>query len=131
MIRGTPCYNASLAVFITSSKGTRLYKYEAEFKPHVAAHWQDPSLDRNAKELADRFVDPTSFSLGSSLPEWMPESDYYEANAQVIRVGRDEYEKIRIRDWITYTHPLHYEGWRIVAFDPENERAIVVAEGIL
>lgn len=130
-IQGSPCYDASLSVSIASATGTQLYEYEARFKPHVAVHWEDSSLDADAERLAGRFVDPESFGRTSDLPQWMPESDYYEANYQIIQISREDYEDLRHKDWITYTHSVHYEGWRVVAFDPENQRSIIVSEGTL
>ena len=130
-IQGSPCYEASLEVFIASATGARLYEYEARFKPHVAVHWEDSSLDGDAERLADRFVDSESFGLTSDLPRWMPEADYYEANYQIIQISKDDYEELRRKDWITYTHSVHYEGWRVVAFDPENQRSLIVSEGTL
>lgn len=130
-IQGSPCYEASLAVSIASAEGIRLYEYEARFKPLVAAHWEDSSLAGDAERLADRFVDPESFGLTSDLPKWLPEADYYEANYQSIQIGKEEYEELRLKDWITYTHSVHYEGWRVVAFDPQNKRSIIVSEGTL
>ena len=130
-IQGSPCYEASLTISIASATGTRLYEYEASFKPHTAVHWEEPGLDGVAERLADRLVDPESFSLTSGLPQWLPEADYYEANYQVIQISKEQYEELRTKDWVTYTHSVHYEGWRVVAFDPENQRSIIVSEGTL
>ena len=130
-IQGSPCYEASLAVSITSATGTRLYEYEARFKPHVAVHWEDSSLAEDAERLADRFIEPESFGVASDLPPWLPEADYYEANYQIIQISKEQYEELRTKDWITYTHSVHYEGWRVVALDPENQRPIVISEGTL
>jgi hypothetical protein len=130
-IQGSPCYEASLAVSITSANGTRLYEYEARFKPLVASDWEDSSLDEDAERLAKRFIEPESFGVASDLPQWLPEADYYEANYQIIQISKEQYEELRTKDWITYTHSVHYEGWRVVAFDPENQRSIIVSEGTL
>jgi hypothetical protein len=130
-IKGSPCYEASLSVSITSDTGKVLYEYKSKFKPLVAAQWDDSDLDEDAEILADRFVDPAAFGLTNELPEWLPESDYYEANYQKIQISREDYEQLRLKRWVTYTHPIHYEGWRVVAFDPENQHSIVVSEGTL
>ncbi len=130
-IQGSPCYEASLIVSITSEDGDRLYEYIARFKPHTPTNWEDPNLGEDAKYIAERFADPISFGLTSELPVWMPEADYYEEHYQTIQVSREEYERLRQKSWITYTHLIHYEGWRVLAFDPENQRSIVVSEGTL
>jgi hypothetical protein len=114
-----------------SESGNVLYEYEAKFKPLVAVHWEDSSLDKDAERLADRFVDPESFGLTGELPKWLPEADYYEANYQILQISRERYEELLRKKWITYTHSVHYEGWRVVAFDPENQTSIVVSEGTL
>jgi hypothetical protein len=97
-IQGSPCYEASLAVSIESATGTRLYEYEARFKPHVAVHWEDSSLNEDAERLADRFIEPESFSLTSDLPRWLPEADYYEAHYQIIQISREDYEALLLKD---------------------------------
>ena len=130
-IQGRPCYEASLAVSIVSAEGSRLYEYEARFKPHVAVHWEDSSLDEGAERLADRFIEAESFGLTSDLPQWLPEMDYYEANYQIIQISKEHYEELLLKDWITYRHKVHYEGWRVVTFDPEDKRSIIVSEGTL
>ena len=118
-------------VSISSADGSRLYEYEARFKPHVAVHWEDSSLDGDAQRLAGRFLESESFGLTSDLPRWLPEADYYEANYQIIQISKEDYEELLRKDWITYTHKVHYEGWRVVTFDPENQRSIIVSEGTL
>ena len=118
-------------VSISSAGGSRLYEYEARFKPHVAVHWEDSSLDGDAERLADRFLETESFGLTSDLPQWLPEADYYEANYQIIQISKEDYEELLLKDWITYTHKVHYEGWRVVTFDPEGRRSIIVSEGKL
>jgi hypothetical protein len=75
-IQGSPCYEASLVISIASATGTRLYEYEARFKPHVAVHWEDSSLDEDAERLAERFIETESFGVTSDLPQWLPEADY-------------------------------------------------------
>ena len=112
-IHGSPCYEASLAINISSANGTQLYKYESRFKPHVAVQWDDSRLDGDAEQLADRLVDPESFGLTSDLPPWRPDADYYEEHYQSIKISKEEYEKLRKGHWITYTHPIHYQGWRV------------------
>ena len=131
VIQGSPCYEASLMVSISSADGSRLYEYEARFKPHVASQWDDSDLDEDAERLADQLVDPESFGLTSDLPPWLPGSEYYEENHQNIKISKQEYEELRRRDWITFTHSVHFEGWRVVAFDQESRRSIVVSEGTL
>lgn len=130
-IKGSPCYEASLAVSVISEGGGQLYEYVARFKQHTSSHWEDPSLDEDARYVVERFVDPNAFGLTSELPLWMPEADYYEQHYQSIQISREDYDELRQKAWVTYTHPIHYEGWRVVAFDRENQRSIVVSEGTL
>ena len=128
-INGNPCYEATLVLTITSEEGHRLYRYEAPFKLHVAAHWEDPDLAEDAKRLIQRFNDHVSFSKSSELPKWSSVEDYYEANYQVLQVDRAYYEMLLQQDWFVYTHKIHYEGWRVITFDRLKQQMVVVSEG--
>lgn len=130
-ISGKPCYEATLVATIASENGERWYHYEARFKPHTAVHWEDPSLDKDAEQEANEFVADESFGLTSELPEWLPEAEYYDAHYQVIQISKSEYEELRQHNWVTYTHSIHYEGWRVIAFDRDEQRTIIVSEGTL
>jgi hypothetical protein len=128
-ITGSPCYEASLDVSITSESGDRLYHYAAPFKPHIAIQWDDPGLAADAERLVERFTDDISFDRTADLPVWLPENDYYEANYQVVQIDRTYYDELREKDWSVYTHLIHYEGWKVIAYDRERERTVVVSEG--
>ena len=128
-ISESPCYEASLEVSIVSEDGDLLYHYEAPFKPHVATQWDDPGLATDAKRSVDRFMDDISFERTSDLPAWLPEDEYYEANYQVVQIDRAYYDKLRDNDWSVYTHKIHYEGWKVIAFDRQRERTVIVSEG--
>ncbi|MEM7284234.1 MAG: hypothetical protein AAF438_21730, partial [Pseudomonadota bacterium] len=75
--------------------------------------------------------DPASLGITSELPPWLPNPDYYDSHYQVVQIDKEEYEMLRTKNWISYTHSVHYEGWRVVAFDPDNQRSIIVSEGTL
>ena len=128
-ISGKPCYEASLTILITAQGGRQLYRYEAPFKLHVAIQWDDPGLDKDAERLANRLFDDYWFGLTSELPAWLAEEEYSEANYQIVQIGRDYYEALRESHWATYSHPIHYEGWRVITFDPGKNEAVVVSEG--
>lgn len=128
-ISGSPCYEASLVVSITTNDGRSVYRYEAPFKPHVATQWDYPGLAEVAQSLVNRFLDDISFSRTRDLPEWLPKDDYYEANYQEVQVDRAYYEELREQDWPVYTHLIHYEGWKVIAYDRNKGRTVVVSEG--
>lgn len=128
-ISGDPCYEAILVLSIATKEGNQLYRYEAPFKPHVDTHWEDPGLSEDAERLLRRFLDHTSFSKTSELPKWMPKDDYYETNYQELQVDRSYYEMLLTQDWYVYTHLVHYEGWRVIAFDRQDRKIVVVSEG--
>ena len=131
-ISGSPCYEGSLDISITANDGRLVYHYEAPFSKHLIASWEDPSLlAERIERFTGRILGQESIGRTSDLPLWLPEADYYESNYQIIQISREDYEKLRRKEWITYTHSIHYEGWRVVAFDPENQRSIIVSEGTL
>ena len=129
IISGAPCYEATLAITISADNGACWYHYEAPFKKHVVTHWEDPLLDEAAKQLIQRLTDQDSFGLTSELPIWLPEDEYYEDNYQTIQVEKAYYEELQNVEWITYSHPIHYEGWKVIAFDQSKQDLIEVSEG--
>ena len=128
-IDGSPCYEATLEVSVTSEEGDQLYHYEARFKPHVVMHWENPELPEEANRLVRRFNNPISFSKANQLPKWLPKEDYYEANYQVLQVDRAYYDMLREQDWFVYTHLIHYEGWRVITYDRKKQKMVVISEG--
>lgn len=128
-VSGSPCYEATLTISVTTPDGELLYQYQAPFKRHTAVQWDDPSLDKDAERLVDRLLGDESFGLTSDLPVWLSEDDYYEANYQVLQIDQDYYEALRESRWVTFSHPIHYEGWKVVAFDRNKNETIVVSEG--
>jgi hypothetical protein len=128
-VSGAPCYEATLAITISSENGARWYHYEAPFKKHVVTHWEDPLLDEAATQLVQRLTDHNSFGLTSELPIWLPDDEYYEDNYQTIRVEKTYYEELQNVEWITYSHPIHYEGWKVIAFDQSKQVLVEVSEG--
>jgi hypothetical protein len=129
VISGSPCYEASLALSITTEDGYAVYSYEAPFEPHVATQWDYPGLAEVAQGLVNRFLDDISFSRTRDLPEWIPKDEYYEANYQELRVDRAYYDKLRENDWPVYTHLIHYEGWKVIAYDRNKGQTVVVSQG--
>jgi hypothetical protein len=129
-ISGSPCYEASLDISITANDGRLLYHYEAPLAKHLVAPWDDPGLLAEEVEwFASRILSQESIGRTSDLPVWLPKDEYYEANYQVIQVDRDYYEELREYDWIVYTHHIYYEGWRVIAYDQQQARTVVVSEG--
>jgi hypothetical protein len=131
-ISGSPCYEGSLDISIASNDGHLLYHYEAPFSKHLIASWEDPALlADDIERFTKRVLGQDSIGSTSDLPNWLPEADYYEDNYQILQISREDYEELRLKDWITFTHPIHYEGHRVIAFDPEYRRSIIVSEGTL
>ena len=130
-ISGTPCWKARLDISITAEDGRRLYHYHKLFKRHVPVQWDDPGLAKAAERLARRLIEQDSFGRTNELPIWSPNDEYYEANYQVVVLDRNYYNDLREMDWITFTHLIHYEGWRVVAFDQKLQRAVPVSAGTL
>lgn len=128
-ISGQPCYEASLSITITAQDGRQLYSYEAPFKSHIAIQWDDPGIDADAEKFAVELFDDYRFGMTSDLPAWLPEDDYYESNYQVVQIERDYYEVLRENQWPTFSHPIHYEGWKVIAFDRGKNESVVVSEG--
>ncbi len=116
-------------VSIVSEAGDQLYLYEAPFKTHVAVQWDDPGLAEDAARLVRRLADQSSFTWTSDLPVWMPDREYYEANYQVLKIDRADYDRLRGKKWPVYTHPIHYERWRVITYNRQQDQAIVVSEG--
>ena len=127
-ISGSPCFESSLDISITANDGRLLYHYEAPFAKHLVAPWEDPAiLAEEVEWFANRVLGQESVGHTSDLPVWLPEDEYFDANYQVIQVDRDYYEEIREYDWIVYTHNIHYDGWRVIAYDQQQARTVVVS----
>ena len=130
-INGNPCYEAMLVVSIESESGKPLYQYDARFKPHVVMNAKNPELPEEAERLARRFHAQISYGRTSELPVWEAKHDYYESNHQELRVDKAYYDMLRQKDWITYTHKIHYAGWRVISFDRDKLKMVIVSEGPL
>lgn len=128
-IRGKPCHEALLSIRITSDAGKPLYTYEAPFKKHVATHWEDPELPRDAANLAKSIATQDEKKTTDSLPPWLPEADYYEEHYNTIKVSREQYEQLKKQKRPIFTHPTHYEQWQSVIYDPGTGRAQLLFEG--
>ncbi len=128
-IKGWPCYKATLNIRITGKSGKVLYAYQEPFKSHVATQWDDNTLDEDAKALADRITHVDSFKSTKQLPEWKPADAYYEDYYQELKVEKACYEGLRKQKWRTYTHPIHYEGWKVIVFDQEKKQTVEVSSG--
>jgi hypothetical protein len=128
-IIGQPCYEAELIIQITDIQGKILYDYTAPFKSHIAVQWDDSELDEDAKKFAAQEIGEDNFKRTEALPVWMPEDEYYEENYQEIKVSKPYYEKLLQKHWITFTHRIHSEGWKVIVFDREQQKVILVSAG--
>lgn len=128
-IKGQPCYEAELLIQIRNIHRKILYKYTSRFKPHSAIPWDDPTLDKDANKFAEQVTRHDNFSSTKALPPWMPEDEYYEEFYQKIVVSKSYYEKLRKKNWVTFTHMNHYEGWQVIVFDREQQKAVLVSKG--
>ncbi len=129
IISGKPCYEATLVITIASENGAIWYRYEERFKQHVVTRWDNPLLDEDAQRLADRLTNQESFGLTSDLPIWLPKEEYYEQNYQTLEIEQARYEGLRNAKWVTYSHPIHYEGWKVIAFDQDKQDVVEVSGG--
>ena len=128
-VTGKPCYKAFLNIQIKSNDGKFLYQYKAPLKKHLNVKWDDPSLDKAAIDFVMRLIRPDSFGLTSELPAWNSEKEYYEETYQVLKVTREYYEELLSKKWITYYHPIHSEGWKIIVFDVDKNETVEVSSG--
>ena len=128
-IKGQPCYDAELLIQIKDINGKILYKYSSRFKPHIAIQWDDPELDKDAMKFTEQSMKESNFKSTKALPSWMPEEDYYEEYYQEIMVSKSYYDNLRQKNWITFTHMNHYEGWQVVVFDREQNKVVIVSKG--
>ncbi len=128
-IKGQPCYKAELIIQITDIHGKILYKYSSQFKPHIAIQWDDPTLDKDANKFAEQVIRNDNFSSTKALPPWMPKDEYYDEYDQEIMVSKSYYEKLCKKNWVTFSHMNHYEGWQVIVFDREQQKAVLVSKG--
>lgn len=128
-IVGIPCYEATLSISVTNSKGVKVYKYEAPFKPHIPVDWEDPDLDRIADSFATYTLEKSYWGQSTDLPVWEYPTVFYDKNSTSVVVTQEQYEKYRKHITPVLWHHIHYEGWRHIVYDRKAESAVVVLEG--
>ena len=128
-IDGVPCYKANLVIQIIGATGTALYTYSAPFKRHTAVDWEDPSLPQVASELARSIVQPESKRTSKDLPPWQPAKQYYDQTSESIRVPQARYESLRREDRPLFSHPTHYEAWKVLYYDSQRNVAATILTG--
>lgn len=128
-IEGAPCAKANLTIAIKNSNDDVIYSYQAPFKRHVAVHGNDSYLDRDALAFVDEVFAERQFSDTSQLPRWESKLEYWETNYQEIKISKSYYESLRNLNFPTFSHIIHYEGWRVLTYDTKRKEVIVVSEG--
>jgi hypothetical protein len=123
-----PCYAATLTIVIRSQLGEVLYAYVALFKRHVATHWQDSSLDKDAARFVNEHI---ANGMGSSkgLPPHLEPNDYHAEHGGEIKIPRLAYEALRRNPRPMFEHANHYEGWQYVVYDEAKGEAVIVVTG--
>lgn len=121
-IRGKTCQEATLSVEIQNLDGLVLYRSEEPLKSGFTNEVSKPDAQRVLESRLGGFA-PTSElgEWGTAFDTWDPSEDYL--------VSRSEYERLKMQDWVSYSHQIGYEGGVTVVYDQNAERVIAVIEG--
>jgi len=124
-IRGRTCDTAVERIRIVGSTGKLLYQYSEPLRNHFTRKINKVDTERAMEVI----LGEDQFQSTRDLPVWQPEEQYYAANSQNISVSQEYYEDIRKRRWRTFSHQMGYEGYRVIVYDREQEKAIEVSRG--
>ena len=123
-IEGKSCYEAELSISISSNTET-LYHYKIPFGPLVAIAWGEDVSSKNAHKYAKKLLD--GFNICSSLlPAKLDAMDGWEWNS--LKVPPIEYSLYHSSDCTTFTHPIHYEAFRVIVFPGQDSKGVIVSE---
>src|SRR6266853_3055740 len=124
-IRGRTCDVAVERIRIVGSTGKLLYQYSEPLRNHFTRKINKADTER----AMDVILGEDQFQSTRALPVWQPKEQYYAANSQNISVSQEYYKDIRKRGWRTFSHHMGYEGYRVIVYDREQQKAIEVSSG--
>ena len=128
-ISGEPCQKAILRITVSNVAGDLLYEYEAPFKQHVVVHPLKPSLYEAAFDFLKTALESANWGNSSALPQWKPESQFYDENSTSLAVPKVTYQSFRERDLPVLWHQTYYEGWRHIVYDRMSKKAVILLDG--
>ena len=129
-IYGNSFEDSKFKITIINSQNDTIYHFVDDFLGHIVESTDDKKyFDQCAQNLIKETVYNSFETSTSGLPNYLPNSEYYEEYYENIEITREKYEKLRLQAYPIFRHSTYYEGWRKVCFDPDKGKVITIIDG--